>query len=218
MFRSAGHGFKLATHSAGEGVRAGFILTPEDMGVLMAFKASERKDDPSRRHGLHGPYEELVLGKTGRLPEDYYDDGHDEPWGLRIEESRSTILWQVTSGLMDFCPEFAGAYMALALDHGLGADDYAHELSGLHRDWRRYSEHAGLLRDHRHQSMGHIYRSVACPACSVLTAMASRDQGMVTLFKNMAGLPPQERRSFLKEQGLLPYLTMMVPGPEIQMP
>lgn len=215
MFRSVGHGFKLATHSAEVEQGGGFSLAPDDLRMLMAFKASARKDDPSRRLGLHGPYEELVLNKTGRLPDDYYDDGQDEPWGLRLEESRSNILWQVTSGLMDFCPEFAGAYMALALDHGLGADDYARELSGLHRDWRRYIEHAGVLRDHHHQSMGHIYRSVACPACSVLTAMASRDQGMVTLFKSMTGLTPPERRAFLKEQGLLPYLTMMIPGPNL---
>lgn len=50
---------------------------------LVAFKASQRKDDPERRHGLHGPYEEIVLMKTGRLPDGYYDDPADEiPWGL----------------------------------------------------------------------------------------------------------------------------------------
>lgn len=187
------------------------LIKDDDIKMLMAFKATEWKDDPERLQGLHGPYEEMILLRTGKLPADYYEAGSDEPWGLRMEESRSNILWQVTSGMMDSYPEFGGAYMAFALDHGLGVKEYASELQGLHKDWRNYIEHAGLQRDHKHQSMGHIYRSVACPACSVLTAMASRDAGMIALFKSMVNLKPSERREFLSEKGLLPYLNVIVP-------
>lgn len=205
--RVTGHsGFKLASAEK-------VSISEQDIKKLMAFKETEQKNDPARVQGIHGPYEEMVLTKTGKLPEDYYEDGDgdDEPWGLRIPESRSNILWQVTSGMMDRYPEFGGAYMALALDHGLGDKEYVTELTGLHRDWRNYVEHAGLLNDHQHQTMGHIYRSVACPACSVLTAMASRDEKMITLFKSMTGLKPAERREFLRDRGLLPYMDMMIP-------
>lgn len=189
-------------------------ISSADIKMLMSFKASERKDDPNRFQGLHGPHEELVICKTGRLPNDYYEDESDEPWGLRIQESRSNILWQVTSGMMDSYPEFGGAYMALALDHGLDDQDYLKEITKLHNDWRHYMEHAGLLSDHKHQSMGHIYRIVVCPACSVLTAMASQNDAFISLFKEMRGLKPGDRMEFLKEKGLLPYLNMMVPDQE----
>ena len=57
-------------------VTAGFERLVADSGVdktaigtlidrVLEFKATERKDDPTRRLGLHGPYEELVLMHTG---------------------------------------------------------------------------------------------------------------------------------------------------------
>lgn len=192
-------------------VRPETAISDSDIQELMAFKASERKDDPERLQGIHGPYEELILLKTGHMPKDYYEAGDPDPWGLRIQESRSNILWQVTSGMMDQFPEFGGAYMALALDHGLGSNEYALELGKLNKDWRRYVEHSGMFRDHVHRSMGHVYHSVSCPACSVLTAMASQNEGMISLFKEMAPLKAEDRRTFLKDRGLLPYLNMMVP-------
>ncbi len=194
------------------------MVSDLDIQELIRIRSLERKDDPDRQQGMHGPYEEIVLLKTGRLPEDYYEDFDDDPWGLLMGESRSNILWQVTSGIMDRYPEFAGAYMSLALDHSLEEAEYTRELSGVHKDWRKYIESAGLLNDHKHQSMGHIYHSVACPACSVLTTMASRDQGMISLFKEMLGFKPQDRNVFLKEKGLLPYLDIMIPKDSILMP
>lgn len=185
-------------------------VSKDDIKKLMAFKASERKNDPERQTGLHGPYEEMVLLKSGRLPDDYYEEGDGEPWGLRVQESRSNLLWQVTSGLMDRYPEFGGAYMALALDHGLGKDDYARELQKLNKDWRGYIEHAGIFNDHHHKSMGHIYRSVACPACSVLTSMASQNERVIRLFKEMSAFKPNDRRQFLEDKGLLPLLNTMI--------
>jgi len=191
------------------------FISAEDMKALMTFKASEKKDDPERLLGLHGPYEELNLVKTGQLPPDYYESGDPEPWGLRLAESRSNILWQVTSGMMDAYPEFAAAYLGLALDHGLDTQDYALELGKLHRDWRGYIEHSGLFRDHKHGVLGKHYHSVACPACSVLTALASQNDKMIALFKDMASHKPSERMDFLREKGLLPYLNLMIPSSDM---
>ncbi len=174
---------------------------------LMAFKASERKDDPTRSLNLHGPYEELVLMNTGRLPDDYYAPGDDTPWGLRLEESRSNILWQVVSGLLDQSPDFAANYLGLALDKTLGADDYAKELTQLHTDWRRH--HGPHV---HHQSMGAAYRSVACPACSVVTALACRDAGMHALFQELQPLNPADRRQLLQDKQLMPLLKLMIPS------
>lgn len=181
------------------------------MQKLMQFKATESKSDPTRRQGLHGPYEELTLLKTGCLPLDYYTAGDAEPWGLRIEESRSNLLWQVTAGLLDRQPEFGGAYMSLSLDRALSDDDYARELQKLNHDWKSYMEHAGILRDHQHSSMRHMYQSVACPACSVLTATAIRDEGMHSLFKQMLSLSPNDRMKHLEKMGLTTLLTTMIP-------
>ncbi len=192
-------------------------ITADMMTELMRFKASENKADPARLPGLHGPYEELVLTRTGKLPDDYFEPGNDTPWNLRPQESRSNILWQVLSGVMDHAPDFAAAYMALALDRGLADTDYAHELRNLHKDWGRYIEHAGLIRDHQHSRMHHIYKSVACPACSILTATACRDPGMNALFREMLPLKAAERRELLQQRGLTPLLTIMIPEkPSIQ--
>ncbi len=173
--------------------------------ALMQFKASERKDDPARRPGLHGPYEELVLMNTGRLPDDYFTANDPEPWGLRIEESRSNILWQVLSGLLDTKPDFAAAYMGLALDRTLNDADYARELGNLHKDWRKHNG------PHVHHNLGHAYRSVACPACSVVTALACRDAGMHALFQEMLPLSAQDRRQLLQDHNLTPLLNVMIP-------
>lgn len=189
-------------------------IGPQMMAELMRFKATEDKTSPDRRQNLHGPFEEMTRIKTGALPADYYTQGDPVPWGLRVDESRSNILWQVVSGLMDPVPDLGAAYMALALDRGLGEDDYATELTGLHRDWARYLDHSGVLRDHHHQKMSHIYQSVSCPACSILTAVACRDPGMNDLFRSMLGLPAPDRTRLLQERGLAPLLKLMIPdGP-----
>lgn len=178
---------------------------------LVAFKASGRRDDPERQQGLHGPYEELTRIRTGRLPADYYDAESSEPWGLLVQESRSNLLWQSLSGMMDRQPDFAASYMALALDKTVAPSDYAKELSTLHRDWGKFLDHAGLVRGHSHHSMRSAYQSVACPACSMLTAMACRDPGMNQLFRDLLPLKPAERRRCLEERGLAPLLNAMIP-------
>lgn len=178
---------------------------------LMAFKASERKDDPERRLGLQGPYEQLVLQKTGRLPDDYYAAGDDIPWGLRIQESRSNILWQVLSGMLDHRPEFAAAYMGLALDQALNVDDYAKELGKIHKSWTEYHSTKSIFNNHSHSAMKSQYHSVSCPACSVLTAMVCQDEAMNTLFQKLIPMKLEERKAFMTEQGFAPLLTVMIP-------
>lgn len=192
-------------------VQPPILISDQDIQQLITFKALGKKDDPERKLGLHGPYEQITIAKTGKLPTVYFDEGDPVPWGLSIQESRSSIMWQVTSGLMDSFPEFGAVYMALALDHGLGEKEYGLELGKLNKDWNNYIDHSGLMRDHVHRSMGHTYRSVACPACSVLTTMASQNEGMISLFKEMTGLKPAQRTEFLNSKGLTPYLNMMIP-------
>lgn len=184
---------------------------------LLTFKAREQKDDPARRLGIHGPYEEVVLRKTGRLPNDYFDGVSAEPWGLRSEESRSNILWQVLSGVMDAEPYFASTYMSLALDQSLSDGDYAKELCGLNKYWGDYVDKSFLHKGHKHQrivehghSMSEVYGRVACPACSVLTAVALRDAGMHEIFTEMLPMKPQDRRVFLEEKGFTPLLDVMI--------
>lgn len=182
------------------------------MSELMNFKASENKADPERQQGLHGPYEELMRLRTGNLPADYYEPGDEQPWGLRPQESRSNILWQVLSGVMDHAPDFGAAYMTLTLDRGLADHDYRHELANLHKDWARYIEHAGLIRDHQHKRMSHIYKSVSCPACSILTATACRDPAMNALFHEMLPLKAADRRQLLQDRNMAPLLNIMIPA------
>lgn len=181
------------------------------MKTLMAFKASERKDDPARLQNIHGPFEEMTVRKTGRLPDDYFTPGDEAPWGLRPQESRSNILWQVVSGIMDRHPEFGAHYMALALDKALGDKEYAKELRALNKSWGDYVDHAGVVRDHHHGVMRQNYMRVSCPACSVLTAMACRDAGMEALFREMIQLKPADRRALLQERGLINLLDRMIP-------
>lgn len=188
-----------------------FNVGERAMAELMAFKSSERKDDPARVSGIHGPYEELTIRKTGRLPDDYFAEGDPEPWGLRSRESRSNILWQVLAGVMDRHPEFGTNYMALALDNSLNDDDYAKELGKLNKEWGNFLDHAGVFRDHHHSAMGHEYKRVACPACSTLTALAVKDTGMQFIFRELLPLNMADRRRLLAEKGLLPLLDRMIP-------
>ena len=164
-----------------------------------------------RAQGRHGPFEELSLRKTGKLPADYYEAGNEQPWGLRVQESRSNILWQVLSGAMDQYPDFAANYMALALDTALDDDDYTKELGKLNKDWGDYQFVSNLHGDHQHSSMSHVYGRVACPACSMLTALSIRDDGMKSVFEEMRSMKPQDRKAYLSEQGLLGLLDTMIP-------
>lgn len=188
-----------------------FNAGEQAVAELMAFKAAERKDDPARIHEIHGPYEELTIRRTGKLPADYYAKGDPEPWGLRVRESRSNILWQVLSGVMDKHPEFGANYMALALDNVLDDGNYAKELRQLNKSWGDFLNHAGVLRDHHHTAMGYAYTRVACPACSMLAALASQDAGMQAVFKEMLPLGMGDRRKLLTEKGLMPLLDTMIP-------
>ncbi len=190
---------------------SGLKIGESVIAELMAFKASEKKDDPSRTHEIHGPYEEATIRKTGKLPADYYAAGDPEPWGLRERESRSNILWQVLSGVMDRHAEFGAAYMALALDHALDLNDYAKELRKLNKNWGDFLDHAGVSRDHQHSAMGQTYMRVSCPACNTLTALACQDVGMQMLFKDMIPLSIADRRKLLSEKGLMPLLDTMIP-------
>lgn len=182
---------------------------------LMAFKGSERKDDPERRQGLHGPYEELSIHKTGRLPDDYYQEGDDIPWGLRIQESRSNILWQVLSGMLDHLPEFAAAYMGLALDQSLDIDHFSQELQKIHKSWAEYHSTRTIFNNHRHGAMKGKYQSVTCPACSVLTALVCQDDAMNKLFQKLLPMSMEERNHFMTEQGFAPLLQVMIPNQPI---
>ena len=187
--------------------------------VLIALKANARKDDPARRQDIYGPYEASTCLRTGRMPEDYYVTGDPEPWGFTIEESRRNIVWQAVSGMLDHQPDFAGAYLALALDGALGDDDYAGELRGLNGDWSSFLRQSGLVRDHHHGHMRSIYQTVACAACSQLAAAAIRDPEMNALFRNeMLPLAPSDRHRLLRDRKLAPLLNAQIPAPTIRSP
>ncbi|MFA5593392.1 MAG: hypothetical protein WC989_08790 [Micavibrio sp.] len=175
------------------------------IGKLMDFAAAEREDDPARLPDILGPYEILHQRLYGALPAD--------TWNLRVEESRSGLLWQALSGLMDEFPSYAGAYMGLALDTSLSAEEYRRELMGLNKSWDDFIKRKDLDTEHRHGVMsGHFHR-VSCVQCSMLTALACQDPEMHDLFvKELLPLKtPQERIACLKEKGLLPFLDMMPP-------
>lgn len=221
MSTSSITGLFVGRSNARTGHSIGFTdLMREETGAkliqrLVAFKASQRKDDPERRHGIHGPYEEIVLMKTGRLPSDYYEDGDDVPWGLRIAESRSSILWQVLSGILDHRPEFAAAYMGVAMDLALDDEMYEKELRRLNAEWSGFNQSSKAMNDHyHHSSMRRTYSNVACPACSVLTSMVCADEGMNKLFQSLKDLSVEGRREFLEHQGFGSLLNVMIPEPE----
>lgn len=187
------------------------LIKEDTIKAIIDFKDTATKSNPDRYQDIHGPFEELTLRKTGKLPPEYYEVGDDEPWGFRVPESRSNILWQVLSGSMDRHPEFATNYMALALDTALGDEDYIKELKGLNKSWGDYYYMSHVFGDHNHTSMAHTFARVACPACSMLASIACRDEGMQSVFKEMLPLKPADRKEFLSEKGLLGLLDVMVP-------
>jgi hypothetical protein len=213
----------MTTNFRGAAVRAGFSFTKptsfsaglnvEDalLAELVAFKRDARKDDPSRLQEIYGPYEIAMMAAKGRLPADWYEPDDPEPWGMRVAESRSNILWQSISGIMDRYPQFAAEYLSLGLDTVLSDADYVKELRSLNAAWKEYGEHEGMFKDHRHSAMGHIYRRVACPGCSLLAAMAHKSPGMQKIFQELLPLSPQDRRAALAERGLLPMMNKVVP-------
>ena len=182
-----------------------FDIGKSALSRLIDFKASEREDDPARIEGIRGPYEILHLRKFGQLPAG--------SWNLREEESRSGVIWQVLSGAMDTYPSFAVAYLSLALDNALGAQDYAKELRALNKRWGDYLDREGLVTDHHHSVMRGTYKRVACVQCSTLTALACQDPDMHDLFvKELLPLKtPQDRQAYLAEKGLMPLLDRMIP-------
>ncbi len=182
-----------------------FKITELALSKLIAFKASEHKDDPDRVEGIRGPYEIMHLRKFGRLP--------PGSWNLREEESRSGIIWQVLSGSMDKHPSFAAAYLSLALDSALNLEDYIKELRGLNKRWGDYLDREHLTSDHHHSVMHSTYERVACVQCSMLTALAVQDSAMHDLFVNEL-LPlktPKDRQAYLAEKGLTPLLDKIIP-------
>ena len=182
-----------------------FDISKSALSKLMDFKAAERQDDPDRIEDIRGPYEIMHLRKYGALPVGM--------WKLREEESRSGVIWQVLSGMLDQHPSFASAYLSLALDKSLGRDDYAKELRNLNKSWGDYLDRAGLLTDHKHSVMRGTYHRVGCVQCSILTAMACQDAEMHDLFvKDLLPLKdPKDRYAYLAEKGLIDWLDKMIP-------
>jgi len=180
------------------------------MKELLAFKASESKGDSSRHQDIYGPYEVLTIHQTGFLPDDYYEEGDDIPWGLRVAESRSNILFQIVSGMMDEFPPFAAPYLGLVLDRSLADEDYVQELRTLNGDWDRFLQQASLPMGHQHRVMRTTYSGVSCPACSLLTALGVQYEGMGEIFNDLVGLKPEERVAALTEKGLMPLLNVTI--------
>jgi hypothetical protein len=182
-----------------------FEVGKSALAKLIAFKASEREDDPARIEDIRGPYEILHLRKFGQLPLG--------SWNLREEESRSGVVWQVLSGAMDKYPSFAAAYLSLALDNVLSAEEYTKELRALNKRWGDYLDSEGHTSDHHHSVMHNHYSRVSCVQCSQLTALAIQDPVMHDLFvKELLPLKsPQDRQAYLAEKGFMPLLDRMIP-------
>ncbi len=182
-----------------------FEIGKSALSKLVEFKAGEREDDPARIADIRGPYEIMHQRKYGMLPLG--------SWNLREEESRSGVIWQVLSGAMDKYPSFAVAYLSLALDNALGAEDYTKELRNLNKRWGDFLDREGLTSDHHHSVMQGTYKRVSCVQCSTLTALACQDVEMHDLFvKELLPLKtPQDRRAYLAEKGLMPLLDTMIP-------
>ena len=182
------------------------------LAKLIDFKASERIDDESRIPDIRGPYEISYQRKFGKMPEGL--------WNLREEESRSGLIWQVLSGILDKHPSFGSAYLSLALDKALNAEEYTRELRSLNKRWGDYLEREALTSDHHHAAMRHTYHRVSCVQCSTLTALACQDAGMHDLFvKEILPLKtPRDRQAYLVEKGLMPLLDAMIPDkkPELK--
>lgn len=183
----------------------------ESLRTVQAIKQTALKHDPARQPGLHGPYEEAHLLETGRLPAAYYDAADDAPWGLLIPESRSNILWQSLSGMLDRQPDFGSAYMGLSLDRGIDGGDYARELKSLNGSFRSYLEKSAEPSHAHHRRMGSLYHSTSCPACNVLTSMACQDAGLGEIFKSITGLKSADRVAALRENGFTPLFNVLIP-------
>ena len=184
----------------------------QTMLQVMIDKKNSDKNDPNRRNDLYGPYPVFVRANTGRLPESYYDENDPEPWGLFLNESRSGVLWQTLSGMMDNDQGFAGAYLELALDTSLSVDDYARELAKLNGSWISYMNRNTHLHDHHHS----LYHSVSCAGCTALAAVTVQSSEMTKFFKeNLHGLLPKDRLAFLQEKKLLPLLNHNLPAIEL---
>lgn len=188
-----------------------FRIEDPALSKLIAFKAGERADDPSRIENIRGPYEIMYLRKYGTLPLGM--------WNLREQESRSGLIWQVLSGILDEHPSFASAYLSLALDKGLGTEDYTKELRNLNKSWGDYLERAGLVTDHKHSVMRGTYHRVTCVQCSILTAMACQDAEMHDLFvKEILPLKTaKDRHAYLFEKGLIDWLDKMIPDNKVNL-
>lgn len=183
----------------------------ESLRAVQEIKKTACKEDPARKSGLHGPYEEAHLLQTGRLPDTYYDADGGEPWGLLTSESRSNILWQALSGMLDRQPDFGSVYMGLSLDRTLDDAYYAHELKSLHGSFRSYLEKSAEPSHAHHRRMGGYFHAASCPACSVLTSMACQDAGLNEIFRSFTGLKSGDRAALLREKGFAPLLNVLIP-------
>lgn len=175
------------------------------MQNLFAFKAEEREDDPTRVPDIRGPYEIMYYIKHGGYP--------PGSWNLRVPESRSGVLFQALSGALDKYPPFMTAYMALAIDKSLGDDEYVRELKRLNKSWANFLDRNGLATDHHHHAMKAMFGTVSCLQCNELAMLTCHDPGIHELVEKEI-LPLKtldERKAFLKERGLLPYLYATLP-------
>ena len=109
----------------------------------------------------------------------------------------------------------AAAYMGLSLDLTLSDDEYARELEKLHTTWASYLQSSSVFNNHRHSVMKARYHSVSCPACSLLTAMVSQDEGMNILFRTLTPLNLEERKHFMESRGFSSLLNIMIPSAPI---
>jgi len=179
---------------------------------LMAAKENERKDDPARQQGLHGPFEELTILRTGKMPAGYFEAGDPEPWGMLVPESRRNIVWQITAGLMDDYPDVGATYLSLAMAQNIDGEDYAKELAKIHADWRGVIEAEGSACAHgHHKAIGAEFHRIDCAGCSALGAVALESKAMRPLFDEMIGMTPKDRRAHLAEQGLAGLLYQVIP-------
>lgn len=184
----------------------------EAVAKLMAAKETERKEDPDRRQGLHGPYEELVIFLTGKMPNGYFEAGDPEPWGMLVPESRRNIVWQITAGLMDSYPDVGAAYLSLAMAQNIDGCAYAQELKGIHAHWRNVLETTGTSCAHgHHQAIGKDFHRISCSGCSALGAVALESAAMRPLFDEMAKMTPEDRREHIVELGLTELLYQVIP-------
>lgn len=172
---------------------------------LMNFKAAEREDDPERIPHIRGPYEIFYEQKFGGPPPGI--------WNLRVQESRSGLLWQALSGALDRHEAFASAYVALALDLSLNTDEYRRELQKLNKSWVEYLKRDNLTSDHNHSVIRDTYHRVSCAQCSTLTALAVQDPEIHEMFtKELLPLKnPADRMALLKDKGLITLLDAMIP-------